>query len=182
MPVIPDPPPGAADSATAAAREAAWLQTANDSLPSLLTEDGGPWDVIQAYWPGAHFAKDKRGIYVDARPVDDLRVSNQRVRPRYTLVLTLTWSLKGQGATPGASAKSQLAETEQQNLDNAAALLIERIRGPLGDKSHGGRFLSVAENPRTVTYAKEDAAVTIPQHRALLGSVTYKADDYEVNG
>jgi hypothetical protein len=167
---------------TAAAREAAWLCVTGDGLPSLLSEDGGPWDVIQAYWPGAHFAKDKHGIYVDARPVDDLRVSNQRVRPRYTLVLSLTWSIKAQGATAGTSGKAQIAETEQQNLDNAAALLIERIRGPLGDKSHGGRFLSVGENPRTVTYAKEDASVTIPQHRALLGTVTYKADDYEVNG
>jgi hypothetical protein len=182
MPVIPDPPPGAADSATAAAREAAWLQTANDSLPSLLADDGGPWDVIQAYWPGAHFAKDKHGIYVDARPVADPRVSNQRIRPQYTFVLSLTWPVKAQGAAAGTSGKALIAETEQQNLDNAAALLIERIRGPLGDKSHGGRFLSVAENPRTVTYAKEDAAVTIPQHRAVLASITYKADDYEVNG
>src|ERR1700733_7906038 len=127
-------------TADAAARETGWLTTSGDSLPSLLTEDGGPWDVSQAYWPGPHFAKDKRGIYVDARPVDDLRVSNARIRPRYTLVLTLMWSLKGQGATAGASAKSQLAETEQQNLDNAAALLIERIRGFVGDKTHGGRF------------------------------------------
>lgn len=181
MPVIPDPSPVAADTATAAAREAAWLCVTGDSLPSLLSEDGGPWDVIQAYWPGAHFAKDKRGIYVDARPMDDPRVSNARIRPRYTLVLTLMWSLKGQGATPGASAKSQLAETEQQNLDNAAALLIERIRGFVGDKTHGGRFLSVAENPRTVTYAKQDPETTVAQ-RELRAVVTYKADDYEVNG
>jgi hypothetical protein len=167
---------------TPAAREAAWLQTANDSLPSLLAADGGPWDIVQAYWPGAHFAKDKHGIYVDAKPADDLRVSNQRIRPRYTFVLSLTWSIKAQGATAGTSGKALIAETEQQNLDNAAALLIERIRGPLGDKTHGGRFLSVAENPRTVTYAKEDPAVTIPQSRSLVATVTYKADDYEVNG
>jgi hypothetical protein len=166
---------------SAAARETAWLTTV-DSLPSLLTEDGGPWDVIQAYWPGAHFAKDRHGIYIDAKPVDDPRVSNQRIRPRYAFVLSLTWPIKAQGATAGTSGKALIAETEQQNLDNAAALLIERIRGPLGDKTHGGRFLSVAENPRTVTYAKEDASVTIPQHRALLASVQYRADDYEVNG
>jgi hypothetical protein len=169
-------------TADAAAREAAWLNVTDDSLPSLLADDGGPWDVIQQYWPGAHFAKDKHGVYVDARPVDELRVSNARIRPRYTLVLTLTWPVKAQGAAPGVSGKSLIAETEQQNLDDAVALLIERIRGPLGDKSHGGRFLSCAENPRTVTYAKEDASVTIPQQRALLASVTYKCDDYEVKG
>jgi hypothetical protein len=36
-------------TADAVARELAWL-TAVDDLPSLLTGDGGPWDVIQAYW------------------------------------------------------------------------------------------------------------------------------------
>lgn len=169
-------------TADAAAREAAWLQTATDSLPSLLAEDGGPWDVVQAYWPGAHLAKNKHGIYVDARPVADPRVSNQRIRPQYTFVLTLLWPLKAQGATAGASGTSRIPETEQQNLDNAAALLIERIRGPLGDKSHGGRFLSVAENPRTVTYEKQDPSVTIPQSNSLLASVVYKGDDFEVNG
>jgi hypothetical protein len=169
------------DMGSAAAREAAWLQ-AVDSLPSLLAADGGPWDVIQAYWPVAHLAKDKHGLYVDARPVADSRVSNQRIRPQYTFVLTLLWPVKAQGATAGVSGTTRIAETEQQNLDNAAALLIERVRGFLGDKTHGGRFLSVAENPRTVTYVKEDPAVTYPQDRTLRASVTYKADDYEVNG
>jgi hypothetical protein len=169
-------------TADAAARESAWLQTAGDSLPSLLAADGGPWDVIQAYWPVAHLAKDKHGIYVDARPVADPRVSNQRIRPQYTFVLTLLWPVKAQGATAGVSGTTRIAETEQQNLDNAAALLIERVRGFLGDKTHGGRFLSVAENPRMVSYVKEDPAVTYPQDRTLRASVQYRADDYEVNG
>lgn len=181
MPVIPDPSPGAADTGSAAARECAWLATV-DSLPSLLATDGGPWDVVQAYWPGAHFAKDKHGLYVDALKVNDLRVSNQRVRSQYQITLTLTWPVKAQGATAGSSALSRIAETEQQNMDNAAALVIQRIRGFVGDKSHGGRFLSCAENPRTVSYMKQDPAVTIPQDRVLHAAISYRIDDFEVNG
>ena len=92
---------------------------AGDSLPSLQSEDGGPWDIVQAYWPGAHFAKDKPGLYVDALKVDDPRVSNARVRPQYQITLTLTWPVKGRGATAGASGTARIPETEQQNLDGA---------------------------------------------------------------
>jgi hypothetical protein len=169
-------------TADAVAREAAWLQTTGDSLPSLLAEDGGPWDIVQGYWPGAREHVNLHGIYVDALTPVDLRVASMRIRPQYPFVLTLIWPVKAQGATAGTSSKSLIAETEQQNLDSAAALVIQRIRGFTGDKSHGGRFLSVAENPRKVTYAKEEASVTIPQHRALLGKITYFGDDYEVNG
>ena len=173
---------GAVSTADAAAREAAWLQASGDSLPALLTAGYGPWDVVQAYWPGAHLAANQHGIYVDARTVADLRVSNQRIRPQYAFTLTLIWPVKAQGATAGSSGTARIAETEQQNLDNAKDLIIQRIRGPLGDKSHGGRFLSVAENPRTVSYTKEDPSVTIPQNRSLRASLQYRADDYEVSG
>ena len=36
-------------TADAVAREVSWL-TAVDTLPSLLTANGGPWDNVQAYW------------------------------------------------------------------------------------------------------------------------------------
>ena len=182
MPVIPDPSSPAPSIGTAVARESEWLCVVGDSLPTLLAEYGGPWEVVQAYWPGARWAKDKHGIYVDARTVADPRVSNARIRSQYQFTLTLTWPVKGQGSGgAGTSNLSLIAETEQQNLDSAVALVIQRIRGPLGDKSHGGRFLSVAENPRTVNYTKQDAAVTIPQ-RMLRATLAYRADDYEVNG
>ncbi len=38
-------------SADAVARETAWLRTAGDGLPSLLDEHGGPFQVLQGYWP-----------------------------------------------------------------------------------------------------------------------------------
>ena len=160
-------------TATAVARESAWLG-AVDALPSLLSVNGGPWGVVQGFWPGNRFAAEKTGLYVDARELDDQRASSQRIRPQYEFTIRAEWPLKGSAAP--------IAETAQQAFSNALDLLLQRIRGPLGDKTHGGRFLSVAENPRTVRVTKEDPAVTIPADQRLRATVTYKGDDWEISG
>jgi hypothetical protein len=58
--------------------------------------------------------------------------------------------------------------------------LLQRILGPLGDKTHGGRFLSVAEGPGLVDvdYTDPDATIELGVLRA---EVTYSADDREIN-
>jgi hypothetical protein len=161
-------------TATAVSREAAWLQASGDGLPALLTGAGGPFGVVQAYWPGAREASQKPGIYVDAVPIADLRVSNQRIRPQYLFVLTCIW--------PVLRPSAPIAETEQQNFSNALDLLVQRIRGPVGDKTHGGAFLSVAENPRRVDMVREDPKRTLPESKSLLETVRYSADDLEISG
>lgn len=160
-------------TATAVTRETAWLSVTTDGLPALPSP-AGPWDLVQAYWPGNRFAANKRAVYVDARELDDLRASNQRVRPQYQITLTLIWPVKGTGP--------DLAETEQQNLRDATELVVQRIRGLPGDKTHGGRFLSVAENPRTVRVTEADPEVTIPRDDRLRSVITYRADDFEISG
>jgi hypothetical protein len=160
-------------TADAVAREAAWLQVATDSLPVLPAPDG-PFDAVQGYWPGAKLRTKATGLYVEARTADDSRASNMRIRPQYQFTLRLIWPVRT--TTP------PIAETEQQNLDNAIDLVLQRIRGPIGDKTHGGAFLSVAENPRTVTVSRGDPAVTIPEDGTLTAVITYRADDYEVSG
>jgi len=167
-------------TADAVTRELAWL-TAVDDLPSLLTDDGGPWDVVD-WWQGARFARDKHGLYVDARDTGSVRTSSQRIMPQYQFVLTLYWPILAQGpGGAGTSSKALIAETEQANLDAAKDLVLQRINGFPGDKTHGGRFLSVAENPRKVTYTKADPVEGV-QQRELRSLFTYRADDYEVNG
>lgn len=160
-------------TATAVTREAAWLATSGDSLPALLAP-AGPWQVVQGYWPGARLATQKTGIYLDAKTIADNRASNQRIRPQYEFTLQLIWPVRTT-ATP-------LAETEQQALADATDLLLQRIRGPVGDKTHGGAFLSVAENPRRVDVTKDDPEVTIPAAKTLRSVVVYRADDLELNG
>ena len=165
-------------TADACAREASWLAITNDALPALLKP--GPWDVVQAYWPGARLDVNKAGIYVLRTRLQDRRSAGIRIMPRYTLSLRLVWPVKN----AVGSARLGLAETEQANLDVACDLLLQRIRGLVRDKSHGGRFLSVGETPSgqppEITWM--DPEQTIPMLRSLRGQVSYIADDFEING
>lgn len=155
-------------------REAAWLTTV-DTLPALLTADGGPWDVIQAFWTRTP-ATQQTQLYVMSLEFDDERTSSQRIMPHYQITLEMHWPIR--------ATSSPLAETEQQNFKNAVDLLVQRIRGPVGDKTHGGAFLSAGEVPRSpgVHVSVEPPWSTIPADKELRGLVTYYADDDEVNG
>jgi hypothetical protein len=160
-------------TAGAVAREVAWLTTSGDGLPALLTADGGPWQNIQAYWPRTP-ATQQTSVYVLRSSWSDDRASNARIRPTYEFTLKLVWPIRRSVAP--------LAEGEQQALDNAIDLLIQRIRGPMFDKTHGGAFLSVGEAPRSpgVRITFDDPEVTIDAAKTLRATVSYFADDYEV--
>jgi hypothetical protein len=161
-------------TADAVAREAAWLQSSGDGLPALLTADGGPWDIVQAYWRRTP-PSEKTAIYVLRASLSDERTANIRIRTGYDFTLKLHW--------PVRQAAEGLAEKEQQAMDDAVDLLIQRIRGPLGDKTHGGRFLSAGEVPRMpgVHVAFDDPELTIASGKALRALVSYPADDFEIN-
>lgn len=159
-------------TADACAREAAWLATAtSDGLPVLLAAAGGPWDVIQAYLPRTP-AGQQTQLYVLRRRLVTARFSQQRRMATHHFHLALVWPI---GAT---AAGQQIAELEQAALDSAVALLVERIEGLVNDKSHGGRFLSVAEAPNGSTIDVEygDPAQAAADGR-LTATVTYTADD-----
>lgn len=163
-------------TADAVGRETAWLTTTGDGLPTLLKPDG-PWDVIQAYATRTPAVR-KTTIYVMRQRLRDPRVAAQRKRPAYAFHLKLAWPM---GATTTGAG---IAEDEQANLDAAVELLLQRIRGPIFDKTHGGRFLSVAE-AAPLGGAEIDVEFADPDHclstdgifRAVL---TYSADDTEV--
>jgi hypothetical protein len=163
----PDP------TSTAVAREAAWLAISNDTLPDL---SAAGWEVIQAYWPGARWASQKPGIYVTRRMTNDDHPNAQRYRPQYTFTLKLHWPVRN--PTP------PIAETEQQAFDTAIGYLLMRIRGLPEDKTHGGRFLTVAEVPGTTgaSVDYEDPALTIAADKELRATVSYRADEIEFYG
>jgi hypothetical protein len=161
------------------AREAAWLTTSGDSLPSLLVLNGGPWVTIGAYVQGAATRTQQTAVYVMRGNVQQIRVANQRIRPRYPMKLELHWPVRV--TTPGSSS---IAATEQQNFDDAIELLRQRVTGPLGDKSHGGRFLSAAEAAKgqvAVDVQYEPPMQTIPQSKELRATMSYYIDDFEIN-
>lgn len=167
-------------TADACSREAAWLTTTGDSLPSLPASAGGPWQVIDAYEQGAQTRTQATAVYVTREPgIEQLRVANQRVRPRYMMRLELRWPVRV--ISPGASS---IAATEAQNFDNAIEQLRARVTGPLGDKTHGGRFLSAAEAARGqagISVRYEPASLTIKADKELRASMTYPVDDFELN-
>ena len=163
-------------TADAVARETAWLSVTNDTLPALLASAGGPFQVVNGYWPGAKFAAMQTGVYVQRRKLAVPRFGGQRLMPHHWFALKVIW--------PVRTATTPLAETEQQNLDNAVELLRLRINGLPADHTHGGRFLSAGETTAAqyVEVAFADPEVTIPANGWLRAEVTYQADDREIPG
>jgi hypothetical protein len=156
-------------TADAVARETAWLTSDGDGLPALLATAGGPWDNVQAYYPRTPY-QEQRSIYVLRHKVAQKRFGAQRVLHTYPFRLILWWPLL---AVDGS------AEEEQAAFDAGIDLLLQRILGPLGDKTHGGRFLTVGEdNISDVDYTDPEQTLQLGGLRA---EVTYSADDIEIN-
>ena len=166
------------DTATAVTREAAWLaQAGAGGLPSLLTADGGPFEVVQPYY-GRSPAMRKRAIYVMRSNLTELRLGGLRKIDRYAFRLIVRW--------PSHSSTGRI-ETDEADFDAAIDLLLQRIRGPIGDHTHGGAFLSVAEEANGATISVDFA----PAEQTLAGgagnspylaaTVRYSADDEQIN-
>lgn len=159
-------------TADAVDREVAWLTTSGDGLPALLASAGGPFGNIQGYWartPG------RRGtnLFVMRRGLTERRFANVRRMATHELVLKIVWPLSsGVGA----------AEDDQRALDVAVDQVLQRIGGFTGDKSHGGRFRSVAEDPAHVTVRFVDPAGTVPPEAEFWAEIAYTADDPEFTG
>lgn len=159
-------------TADAVDREVAWLSTSGDGLPALLASAGGPFTNIQAYWPRTP-GRRNTNLYVLRRSFTLRRFANVRQMATHELVLKIVWPLQsGQGR----------AEDDQRALDAAIDKLVLRIAGFPGDKSHGGRFRSVAEDPPQVHVQFSDAAHTMSPEIEFLAEITYHADDPETTG
>lgn len=162
-------------SADAVDREAAWLAaySASDGLPGLLRAQGGPFDVVQARRPRTP-AKRKRCLFVLRRTITAERFGFNRKINHYGFELQIVW--------PQTSPSGQ-AESVQEDLDAAVELVIQRINGPLAfvngvlDKTHGARFLSVAEDPTQISVVFADPEQTIQAQADLTATITYQADD-----
>jgi hypothetical protein len=159
-------------TADAVDRETAWLATTTDSLPALLASAGGPFDVVQAYWRRTPQGRAKQ-LFVLRKSLQEERFANVRRMPRYRFELRITWP---QSSATGA------AEDPQRALDAAIDLVLQRVGGLVGDKSHGGRFLSVAEHPPEVTVDFADPERSMDARADLQATVSYWADDTEITG
>jgi hypothetical protein len=147
--------------------------TSGDGLPALLMAAGGPFGVVQSYWPRTPGKRTAGQLYVLRRRTRRKRFSNHRLMDTYTLVLRLVWPL-----TSG----SGNAEADQRAFDAAIDLVLTRLSGFLGDHTHGGRFLSVAEDPGEVEVVFDDPAHTLPPDAEFRAEITYFADDRDFTG
>lgn len=149
-------------------REVAWLNSFGDGLPALIDPDG-PWQNIQTWRPRVA-ATRTRAVYVTESNIHVARFANIRSMGSHDFRLKLIWPLSsGIGS----------AEEDYASFMSATAQLITRILGPIGDKTHGGRFLSVAEEPKFLDAELDDPDTTIGPQAGFTGVVTYSADDFE---
>lgn len=166
--------PTAGDSSTAVDREAAWLAAfnPNDGLPGLLRGAGGPFETVQAYWPRTPVGR-RNSLYVLRRNIKSARTANVRTMNSYQFVLRIVWPVSSQTGS---------AEVAQRALDAAVELVLKRVGGLFMDKTHGGRFLSVAENPPQSDGDFLDPEASIAAKADLRCDITYWADDFETSG
>lgn len=120
----------------AVAREVAWLTAdlSAFSIGPLLDDQGGPFAVIKGFGRSAKARVQGRTLFVSRERVTEVRFDIQHKQHVHQLRLKIGWPIR-----------STTQETDLAALDNALELLLTRVRGPFGDKTHGGRFLQVAE-------------------------------------
>lgn len=160
--------------AEAVDREVAWLKSTGDGLPELL-KPAGLWDIVQAYPPRTGAAR-RSGIYALYPLTTEKRISNARKMQTYQFRHRLDWPIGGTTVAEG------FWEQEHRNFAAAIDLLMARVRGLLGDHTHGGRFRSVAEEDTggKITVHFQDEPDTRTQGVALLRAhITYSGDGYD---
>jgi hypothetical protein len=160
-------------TADAVARETAWL-TAVDALPPLLIASGGRWEFVQGYRPRTPLMTSNE-IWVTRRAIRIERFGMIRKIAKYQFVLRAYW-----GKTSGTGQ----AEADQAAFDVAINDVLTRINGigpPVADKTHGNRFMSVAEDPTQidVVFTPPDAAGG--PRLVLQADISYWADDFDFN-
>lgn len=159
-------------TADAVDRETQWLTTFGDGLPALQRSQGGPFDIVQAYWRRTPAGRTTQ-LYVIRKHLLEERFANVRRMPRYHFELRIVWP---QSSATGA------AEDPQRGLDAAVDLVLQRVGGFVGDKSHGGQFRSVAEHPPEVNVDFADPVRSMDARADLEATVLYWADDTEITG
>jgi hypothetical protein len=158
-------------TADAVARETAWLAAYDvaDGLPGLLRENGGPFDVVQAYVPRTGAQRQSR-LYVTRTQLRVERFGFNRKINHHSFMLRLYW--------PQSSPTGQ-AESVQAAFDAAVDLVVQRVSGLVQDKTHGARFLSVAEDPPSIDVQFSDPEASIQAKAELTALITYQADDQD---
>lgn len=155
--------------ADALAVEEAWFTSPLVGVPVLVAEDGGPFDIVAAQV--RRLSQARRQLFLGHGPTTSARGSKTGDRfVTHEVVALVFWS------APGAGGR---AHEDQASLDEATERVLARVRGPVGDYTHGGRWWSVGEarveppNPATLLAFRDAAgAVGAGYELAVKYSVT----------
>ena len=125
--------------------------------------------MVQAYVPRTGAQRQAR-LYVTRSGLRVERFGFNRKINHHTFMLRLYW--------PQSSPTGQ-AESVQQDFDTAVDLVLQRVSGLFQDKTHGARFLSVAEDPASIDVQFADPESSIQAKAELTATITYQADDQD---
>lgn len=115
-------------------REEQWFLAAVPGLPPLRVVDGGPFDIVAAQVRRAAQAPAQLFLgLTDTRSTKPAK--NSATRLEHDLVALAIWAAARGGAQ---------ANLDQGLLDDALERVAQRVRGPEGDRGHGGRWWQVS--------------------------------------
>lgn len=118
-------------------RETDWLTDITTvGLPVLLASEGGAWDLVLPYGRANGTVSPARVLFISRVSGTDARftIGAQRIQAHQFLV-SAEWPVRA----------SSNPQADLAAFDAAIETVLIRIRGLVGDKTHGSRFLSVAE-------------------------------------
>jgi hypothetical protein len=160
---------------TAVTREVAWYTTDpppagiygawTPQPPALLAANGGAWVNIQAYYPKV-LQRQNQIVITRGKPSEERIAIGGEKEWLHRFDVMLLWPLDAEDA-----------ETDQQSLDTAIADVLTRIRGPLGDKTHGLAFAAVAEDQYEIQIEYGDVLHQILNDGQLEVHIRYVASD-----
>ena len=154
--------PGIGDSSDVVAREEAWFQSDQSGaingygqaqpLPPLTTDLGGPFDIVQGY--GRKISTRQRGLYIWRANIVERRYGVQMKTLTYDMRCNIVWPL--------ANTSGNGYEADQADLDAAIEAVLQRIRGPKADGTHGGRFTAAGEEKNELVRDEVKVELTNP--------------------
>ncbi len=116
-------------------REEAWFLDPNLGLPGLRVDQGGPFDVVAAQV--RRVAQAPAQLFLGLTETRTTRpAKNSATRLEHDLVALAIWAAARGGTR---------ANLDQALLDDALDRVELRVRGPEGDRGHGGRWWQVSE-------------------------------------
>lgn len=152
----------------AVSREVTWFTqeppASFPSAPPLIKASGGAFDLIQGYVPKE--VPRQRCIFIVRERAREARIAFGEKEWVHHMRVIVVWPLD-----------EPKAEDDLQLLDTAIAAVMTRIRGPFGDKSHGGQFVGVGEDDAEIEPDFGDQLTQVAEGGPLEVHIAYQATD-----